>query len=99
MSIFEATMLFCFGLAWPMNIVKSIRSKTVKGKSLIFQLAVLIGYLSGIIHKILYSLDLVMILYCINLLMVIIDTILYLHYKKSDDEVILAEEQPQVAEA
>jgi len=98
-SIFEATMLFCFGLAWPMNIFKSLRSKTVKGKSLIFQVAVLIGYLAGIIHKILYSLDLVMVLYCINLTMVIIDTILYLYYKKADDKLATESQQPETVEA
>lgn len=85
MSIFEAMMLLCFGLAWPMNILKSIRSKTTKGRSLLFQLAILIGYLSGIIHKILYSLDIVMVLYCLNFVMVAIDISLFLYYRKREN--------------
>lgn len=85
MSIFEAIMLLCFGLAWPMNILKSIRSKTTKGRSLLFQLAILIGYLSGIIHKILYSLDIVMVLYCLNFVMVSIDIGLFLYYRRKEN--------------
>ena len=32
-EIFEAGMLLCFGCSWPMNITKSIRAKTAKGKA------------------------------------------------------------------
>ena len=42
-EIFEAGMLLCFGCSWPMNITKSIRAKTAKGKSLAFELFVLVG--------------------------------------------------------
>ena len=35
-SIFEMLFLIGFGLSWPMNIVKDIRGKTSKGKSLMF---------------------------------------------------------------
>ena len=40
MSIFEAGMLLCFGAAWPMNIIKSIKTKSTKGKSLPFLLTI-----------------------------------------------------------
>ena len=63
MSIFEATMLICFGAAWPMNIAKSLRMKSTKGKSLSFLLTIELGYVAGITHKILYSQDIVLILY------------------------------------
>lgn len=81
MSIFEAGMLICFGAAWPMNIAKSIKTKSTKGKSLSFLLTIMVGYISGITHKILYSQDIVMVLYIINLVMVSIDTGLYFYNK------------------
>ncbi len=81
MSIFEAGMLLCFGAAWPMNIAKSLKTKSTKGKSLSFLLTIMVGYISGITHKILYSQDIVMVLYIINLVMVTIDTGLYFYNK------------------
>lgn len=77
MSIFETIMLLCFGSAWPFSIYTSFRSRTAKGKSLLFLFVLLIGYLSGIMHKIFYSFDYVIILYILNFCMVAIDTILY----------------------
>lgn len=82
MSIFEAGMLLCFGAAWPMNIAKSLKTKSTKGKSLSFLLTIMIGYISGITHKVLYSQDIVMVLYIINFIMVSIDTGLYFYNKK-----------------
>ena len=76
MSIFEAGMLLCFGAAWPMNIIKSLRSRTAGGKSVIFQWAVLVGYICGITNKLLYSMDIVLILYILNFTMVAVDTVL-----------------------
>ena len=53
MSIFEIGMLACFGAAWPMNIYKSFKSRTAAGRSILFQWAILLGYICGITHKIL----------------------------------------------
>lgn len=77
MSIFEAIMLLCFGAAWPFSIIKSYKSKSVAGKSPYFLIVVIIGYISGIINKLLYSNDIVMYLYILNLLMVATDLALY----------------------
>ena len=79
MSFFEMFMIICFGLAWPLSIIKTIKSKSTKGKSLFFLLIVFLGYLSGITHKILYSFDFVIIFYILNAVMVLIDIILYLY--------------------
>ena len=43
----EIAMLVLFGLSWPFNIAKSYKSRTTKGKSLIFEICVIIGYLFG----------------------------------------------------
>jgi hypothetical protein len=49
-----------------------------------FQAIIFIGYISGIIHKLLYSLDIVLFLYCLNLVMVGIDGTLLLYYKRKE---------------
>ena len=82
MSIFEAGMLLCFGAAWPTSIVKSLKSRSTQGKSVTFLFIVLVGYVFGIIHKILYSMDIVLIFYIINLIMVSTDTLIYFRNKK-----------------
>jgi hypothetical protein len=84
MSIFEAIMLLCFGAAWPMNIYKSWKARTAAGKSLMFQIAVAVGYISGITHKILYNNDVVLYLYIINFIMLSIDTTLWFRNHKLD---------------
>ena len=84
MSVFEMGMLLCFGAAWPINIYKSYTSRTAAGRSIFFQWAILLGYISGIIHKILYSPDIVLCLYILNFCMVSADTLLYFRNKKLD---------------
>lgn len=74
-------MLLCFGAAWPFSIYKSWKYRNVQGKSIIFMVIVLIGYLSGIFHKIFYNYDTVVYLYMLNGLMVIVDIALYLKYR------------------
>jgi hypothetical protein len=84
MSPFEIGMLVGFGCAWPSNIYKSLKSRTAAGRSLMFQWAVLFGYVCGITHKILYSNDLVLYLYILNFIMVGIDTCLCLRNRRLD---------------
>jgi len=47
----EIAMLVLFGLSWPFNIAKSYKSRTTKGKSLIFELCVIAGYIFGVAGK------------------------------------------------
>jgi hypothetical protein len=82
MSVFEIIMLVCFGLSWPISIYKSVRTKTVAGKSPLFMTIVILGYASGIIHKALYSCDWVIALYTANLLLVGIDMGVYFYYSR-----------------
>lgn len=86
MSSFEVAMLLCFGAAWPLNIYKSIKSRTAAGRSILFQWAILLGYICGIIHKLLYSNDVVLYLYILNFVMVSIDTAFYFRSKKLDQK-------------
>ena len=50
-DLFEALTIFCFGLSWPISIRKSLISRTAKGKSLFFEVFLLIGYAFGIARK------------------------------------------------
>lgn len=77
MSVFEIVMLVCFGAAWPFSIYKSWRTREVGSKSFIFLLALLIGYVAGILHKLFFSFDAVIFLYALNGLMVATDMALY----------------------
>lgn len=81
MSIFEAGMLICFGASWPFAVMKTYKTKNVKGKSLLFLSLVITGYVFGIVNKILYTMDIVVWLYVLNLLLVGTDTVLVLLYK------------------
>ena len=47
----EIAMLVLFGLSWPFNIAKSWRSRTARGKSILFELFVIVGYLAGLLGK------------------------------------------------
>ncbi|PKN70810.1 MAG: hypothetical protein CVU54_04005 [Deltaproteobacteria bacterium HGW-Deltaproteobacteria-12] len=77
MSVFEIIMLVCFGVSWPVSIYKSYVSRSTKGKSLIFLYIVSAGYVAGILHKIFYHFDGVIVFYIINLLLVIADIALF----------------------
>ncbi len=80
-SIFEVIMLVCFGISWPISIIKTLRTKVVIGKSPLFMAIVSFGYVNGVIHKALHSHDWVIILYVINALLVATDLTLYYIYR------------------
>jgi len=80
MSIFEVIMLICFGISWPVSITKSLRTKTVTGKSPLFMAIVCLGYVSGVLHKALFSFDWVIVLYAVNMVLVAVDLSLYFLY-------------------
>jgi hypothetical protein len=82
MSFFELGMLICFGAAWPTAIVRSIRSKSTKGKSAGFLFIVIVGYLLGILNKIIYHMDFVIAFYILNLCMVSLDTIIFFRNRR-----------------
>lgn len=79
-SIWEVLFLLCFAVSWPLSIAKSLRTKIVIGKSPIFMLLIILGYIFGIIHKALYSHDIVIWLYVFNAVLVATDLVLYFTY-------------------
>ncbi len=80
--IFEIIMLLCFGAAWPFSVYKSFKSKSSKGKSIIFLFVIFTGYISGILNKIFYIYDKVIYLYALNSCLVLLDIILFYRNKK-----------------
>ena len=73
-QIFEVGMLICFGVSWPISVVKSIRSRSANGKSLLFTAVIIIGYLFGIANKIISgTITYVFWLYVFNILVVSLD--------------------------
>ena len=77
-QIFETVMLICFGLSWPISVLKSLTSHSTRGKSVVFIIAIIIGYISGILGKVLNGqINYVLTLYVINLVMVSTDLVLY----------------------
>ena len=91
-QVFEMLMLIMFGLSWPFNITKSLRSRTAKGKSLFFEIFLVIGYLFGIVRKIILTVQggsgfiffLSFFFYVLNLIMISIDIALYFRNRKLD---------------
>lgn len=81
----EALMVVCFGVSWPLSIYKSWRSHSAKGKSGVFLGLIILGYLAGILSKLLaHKVNYVFYFYLVNLLMVVIDLWLYFRNVKSD---------------
>ena len=82
LSVFEIGMLVCFAASWPAAILKTFRSKNPGGKSIMFAVLVIIGYLCGATHKVLYKPDLVFWLYLFNTILVGTDLVLELIYRR-----------------
>ena len=94
-DLLEALTIFCFGLSWPISIRKSLISRTAKGKSLFFEVFLLLGYACGIVRKIiqLTAMDasgllffLSFFFYILNFIMISIDVALYFRNAKLDKE-------------
>ena len=84
--MFEAVMLICFGLSWPVSIYKTATAKRVDGKSVFFLWLIFIGYVSGVINKIITVPDLTITLYSLNGILVFIDIMLFYKYRIKTDE-------------
>ncbi len=50
-AVLEMVMLLCFGISWPVNISKLIRTKSTKGASILFYFLIWLGYIAGVTSK------------------------------------------------
>ena len=84
-EILEITMIVSFGASWPLNVMKSWKARTTKGKSLPFLCLIFFGYIAGIASKLLNEAYManfaekwyVLFFYVLNLIMVGTDLVLY----------------------
>ena len=77
-QVLECVMLICFGLSWPISVYKSIVSRSTQGKSVVFIVAIILGYIAGITAKIISgTLNYVLALYIFNLAVVSVDLVIY----------------------
>jgi hypothetical protein len=84
-SGFEILMLICFGVSWPLALVKNIRAKTANGMHLLFICLIVIGYIAGITAKILNNIyGIVFIAYIVNLVIVSLNIPVYFLNKRYD---------------
>lgn len=80
-------MLFSFGFSWPFAIARTYRAKRVDGKSPMFMIIVLIGYLGGILARLLDSdpsNDWLVVVYLADMSLVSTDLTLYFHYSRKN---------------
>lgn len=86
-EFFEMLMIVSFGISWPISVYKSYRSRTANGKSVAFTYFIWIGYLFGIISKLMkQSLTYVFVFYIINLITVSADILLYYRNRRIDQQ-------------
>ena len=92
-DLLEALTIFCFGLSWPISIRKSWVSRTAKGKSVLFELLLILGYAFGIVRKIIqivvfdstgFLFYLSFAFYIVNSIEIWIDILLYFRNRKLD---------------
>ena len=91
-EILEITMIVSFGASWPLNVIKSYKARTTKGKSLPFLLLIISGYVAGISSKLVnesYMANIaakwyVLFFYVLNFLMVALDLCLYVRNYRLD---------------
>lgn len=91
-ELLEIIMIVSFGASWPMNVMKSWKARTAKGKSIGFLSLILFGYVAGIISKLVNEAYManfadkwyVLFFYVLNFVMVGADFILYFRNKRLD---------------
>lgn len=91
-EILEITMIISFGISWPVNVMKSYKSRSTKGKSLLFLCLIFFGYIAGISSKLVnaeYMANFatkwyVLFFYVLNFLMVGTDMLLYFRNYRLD---------------
>ena len=85
-ELMEVCLIVSFGCSWPLNVIKSYKVRTTKGKSLAFLLLIFGGYICGITGKLMapsckwYELF----FYVLNFIMVGADLLLYFRNYKLD---------------
>lgn len=92
--IFEALMLVCFGLSWPMNAFKSYKAGTAKGTSWQFLALITAGYLAGIAAKMMSDpASWVLAVYYLNLIFLCVNWWVYIRNRRMDRSRLACEQR------
>ncbi len=88
-QLFESMMMIVFGLSWPVNIAKSLRSRTTLGKSIGYEYMVMLGYTCGVIAKLISwqetgTLPYSLIFYIVDIALVSTDVVIYYRNRRID---------------
>ena len=84
-GIFEAAMLVCFAVSWPFNLMKAYKARTNVGTSILFMSIVLLGYICGIINKLVNDdINYVLAFYILDLCLVTVGILIYLRNMRFD---------------
>jgi len=87
-EVLEMIMVICFGISWPISIIKTLKMKCSTGKSPIFISCIVIGYICGIISKIVGdNITYVFWFYWLNLCMTSTDLGLLLYYRHKEKKI------------
>lgn len=92
-KILETIMLVCFGLSWPINMVKAYKAGTAKSTSLPFILLIITGYVAGTSAKIINGgcwKNYVFYVYILNLVIVMLNLAVYFRNRHLDKQAELA---------
>ena len=97
-ELLEIVMIVSFGISWPMNVIKSYKARSAKGKSILFLGLIFFGYIAGIISKFVNEAYMasfaekwyVLVFYFINITMVGIDICLYVRNRALDKKALEA---------
>ena len=82
-EILEFGMLFAFGFSWPFAIARTYRAKRVDGKSPMFMIIVIVGYLFGISAHLVEGSKLWLCwVYLLDMALVSTDLALYFRYSR-----------------
>ncbi len=83
--LLETVMLICFGVSWPINLIKAYRSHTAKSTSVFFLCLIIIGYVAGISAKIITGqINYVFAIYWIDLALVLANLAIYFRNRAQD---------------
>ena len=81
MSIFELGFFAFIACAWPISIIRMLRNKSTKGKSVFFSSVIVLGYAFGIIHKCITGIDWVIAVYILDFILVAVDTVVFIYIR------------------
>ena len=110
-QVLEIGMLVCFGFSWPISVYKSWKGKTSEGKSSVFNILIIVGYIFGITSKFL-KMDSYMagassiaggififaiVMYFLNAALVTSNLVLFYIYRQNDRRKALLAETANVA--